>query len=181
LEPLPDGKYAIKTATGNYLTAMRGGGLNGSDVFHTDGRRIDAWEKFALQRQSDGTYAIQTATGNYLTAVGGGGIGGGRGAVHTNATAIGSWEKFKLVPVGGTGFSSMQYGQDIADAGDYKALDLPEPRPELCEAECAKDPRCRAYTYVRPGTYDYPMPRCWLKERTGRFIPNTNAISAIKN
>jgi len=81
----------------------------------------------------------------------------------------------------GTGFGPMQYGQDIADAGDYKALDLLEPRPELCEAECAKDPRCRSYAYVRPDTYNYPRPRCWLKEKTGRFIPHVNAISAVKN
>ena len=78
-------------------------------------------------------------------------------------------------------FGPMQYGQDIADAADYKALDLSEPRAELCEAECARDPRCRAYAYVRPGTYNYPRPRCWLKEKTGRFIPHANAISAIKN
>jgi len=48
----------------------------------------------------------------------------------------------------------MQHGYDIADGADYKALDLPEQRPELCEAECARDQRCRAY--VKPGTYNYP-------------------------
>ncbi len=262
-EQLSDGKYAIKTVNGNYLTAMRGGGLTGTDVIHTDGRRIDAWEKFSIEQQSDGTYAIRTANGNYLTAVNGGGIGGGRGAIHSNATTVGGWEKFKLVgttqsstpefkgevdtdrkgqdykvlelpqaipkicndacaadpnckawtylkpniygpnaycylksgvppPTPNTccvsgargslsAFGPMQYGQDIADAGDYKALDLPEPRPELCEAECARDGRCRSYSYVKPGTYDYPRPRCWLKEKPGRFVPNANAISAIKN
>jgi hypothetical protein len=35
----------------------------------------------------------------------GGGIGGGRPAIHSNATSVGGWEKFKVVAIGGAGRS----------------------------------------------------------------------------
>jgi len=119
VEPQPDGKYAIKTMNGNYLTAMRGGGVTGADVIHSDGRRIDAWEKFTLKPQSDGTYAIQTANGNYLSAVNGGGIGGGRGAIHTDATTVRGWEKFKLVAAG-TSEESVVYDSSSLKGSAYQ-------------------------------------------------------------
>ncbi len=45
-----------------------------------------------------GEFAFQTSNGHFLTALGGGGHGSN--AVHTDATKIGGWEKFRLVPVG---------------------------------------------------------------------------------
>jgi hypothetical protein len=50
--------------------------------------------------------AIQTVNGHYLTAVG----GGGRitDVIHTDATRVGSWEKFTLVDQGAG--SPIQYG-----------------------------------------------------------------------
>ncbi len=51
---------------------------------------------------------------------------------------------------------------------DYKNFDLSEPNPELCRDACAKDPRCKACTYVKPGyqkptSGKGPKARCWLK------------------
>ncbi len=53
------------------------------------------------------TCSIQTYNGRYLTAVG----GGGRltDVVHTDATRVGGWEKFKLVD-SGDGSSIIKYG-----------------------------------------------------------------------
>lgn len=78
-------------------------------------------------------------------------------------------------------FGTLQYGQDIADGGDYSVSDLSAESPELCQQKCADDPRCRAFAYVKPGTYNYPRPRCWLKERAGRFVANANTVSAVKD
>jgi hypothetical protein len=53
------------------------------------------WEQFSVESVGYGWYAIKTVKGNYLTAVG----GGGRisDVIHSNATKVGSWEKFKFV------------------------------------------------------------------------------------
>lgn len=128
LLPQPDGKYAIQTYRGTYLTAVRGGGLSGPDTIHTDATRIDAWEKFAIERQADGTYAIRTVNGNYLTAVNGGGIGEGRGAIHTNATTVSGWEKFKLV--------STDWNRVAVDHDSSTGLKLPRTLQE-CETSSA--------------------------------------------
>jgi hypothetical protein len=81
---------------------------------------------------------------------------------------------------GSPNFEPIQYGYDIVDAKDYRAFDLPEPRSELCEAACNTEARCKAYTYTKPGTYDNPKAKCWLKETKGRFVTHANAISAVK-
>ena len=46
---------------------------------------------------------------------------------------------------------------------DYRNFDLPKADPQLCEEECAADPKCKAWTYVKPNTIQGPRPRCWLK------------------
>ncbi|WP_327584736.1 hypothetical protein OHA25_54805 [Nonomuraea sp. NBC_00507] len=88
--------------TGNYLTAVGGGGRT-TDVLHTDATQIRAWEKFTLIDSGDRAgkrirYGIRTSTGHYLTAMG----GGGRitDVMHSNATKLRAWEKFTLVPAG---------------------------------------------------------------------------------
>jgi hypothetical protein len=46
---------------------------------------------------------------------------------------------------------------------DYKNFELPDADPELCRAACDDDPKCRAFTYVKPGLQG-PKARCWLKD-----------------
>jgi hypothetical protein len=105
-------EYAVQTATGNYLTAVDGGGRI-DDVIHTDATQVNAWEKFRLWDAPPSIVyidlhfvAIQTVSGNYLTAVG----GGGKivNAIHTDATTIGTWERFWLWKCGDVG-SGYQY------------------------------------------------------------------------
>jgi hypothetical protein len=88
--------------TGNYLTAVGGGGRT-TDVLHTDATQARAWEKFTLINSGDRAgrrilYGLRTSKGHYLTAVG----GGGRitDVMHSDATKLRAWEKFSLVPVG---------------------------------------------------------------------------------
>jgi hypothetical protein len=94
-------RFALKTMTGNYLTAVNGGGLGGpndaSSIIHTDATEVGPWESLVLIEQPDGTYAIRTTSGYYLTAVNGGGLGGPNDAssiIHTDATQVGPWETF---------------------------------------------------------------------------------------
>jgi hypothetical protein len=93
-------RFAIQTSSGNYVTAVNGGGVRGPGALRTDATQIQAWEKFTFIEQGGGKYAIQTATGNFWTAVNAGGVGG-PDAIHTDATRIQGWEVFTLVPLGG--------------------------------------------------------------------------------
>jgi hypothetical protein len=63
---LTDGSYALQTRSGNYVTAVGGGGIARGDNLHTDATQIQAWEKFKLVDQGDGTCTIQTVSGFYL-------------------------------------------------------------------------------------------------------------------
>lgn len=91
----------IKTYTGNYVTAVGGGGRV-TDVIHTNATRVGSWERFTLEDSCDGNsvinYGIKTVKGNYLTAVG----GGGRitDVIHSDATQLQAWEKFKMISLG---------------------------------------------------------------------------------
>ena len=48
LLPTPISRFALQTPSGNYLTAVDGGGRT-TDVLHTDATQIQAWEEFALE------------------------------------------------------------------------------------------------------------------------------------
>ena len=48
--------------------------------------------------------------------------------------------------------------------GDYRSFDTaPDPHGRVCAAACQADPRCRAWTYRRPG-YGSNAAHCFLKE-----------------
>jgi hypothetical protein len=48
--------------------------------------------------------------------------------------------------------------------GDYRSFDIPpDPHGKACAAACQADPRCRAWTYRRPG-YGSNAAHCFLKE-----------------
>lgn len=72
-------------------------------MLYTDTKRVGypGWEKFILQYTGDprGYYALKTVDGHYVTAVNSGGLTTAvtHDVLHTNATTIGTWEKFNLV------------------------------------------------------------------------------------
>jgi len=91
------GQYVIQTTSGNYLTAVNGGGQSGpaggTDVLHTDATQIGSWEHFSFGLDQYGwRNSIQTVNGHYLTAVGGGGKIAD--AIHTDAVRADAWEYF---------------------------------------------------------------------------------------
>lgn len=102
---------AIRTAGGNYLTAVNDGGLGGPDSgpsavpLHTDAASAGPWETFGVVwlNSTYTRFALQTSGGNYVTAVKGGGMGGPNDSsspVHTDATRLGPWETltFNFLP-----------------------------------------------------------------------------------
>lgn len=66
----PDGTYALRTRTGNFVTAVGDGGLahptSTSDTLHTDATQIQAWERFNIEERSPGLYGIQTGSGFWI-------------------------------------------------------------------------------------------------------------------
>jgi hypothetical protein len=136
-------------------------------VVGTSFTTVSATKKRADKAKSEGAQT-STTTNSQDTASGGGMMG----------------RMMNMCPMmrkrGSPNFEPIQYGYDIVDAKDYRAFDLAEANPQLCEAACNSDARCKAYTYTKPGTYDNPKAKCWLKETQGRFVTHDNAISAVK-
>jgi len=94
---------AIQTASGNYLTAVGGGGLGGPDygpaavALHTDATVAGPWETFTVHwlDASYTRFSLQTVDGHYLSAIQGGGQGGpddSSSPIHTDARTIAEWE-----------------------------------------------------------------------------------------
>jgi hypothetical protein len=63
--------------------------------------------------------------------------------------------------------------------GDYRSFDLPSPAPLLCRDACAREPQCRAFTYVKPGVQS-PNARCWLKNTVPAPRPEPCCVSGVK-
>ena len=51
---------------------------------------------------------------------------------------------------------------------DFRNFSPERPDPALCQQACLEDPRCRAFTYVKPGIQGRQA-RCWLKDQAGWF------------
>jgi hypothetical protein len=112
-------EYGILAANGNFLTASNGGGSSNYVVLSAPS---GVGSRFKLFRQGDGTYAFQTGNGvNYLTALGGGGqvqkyatcgfsltgacLEGFTQILHTDATQVKGWEKFRVIDQGNCTYS----------------------------------------------------------------------------
>lgn len=60
---------------------------------------------------------------------------------------------------------------------DYKNFETASWR--TCEASCADEQRCAAWTYVRPGIQG-PRGRCWLKTSVPHPVDNQHAVSGVR-
>jgi hypothetical protein len=63
---------------------------------------------------------------------------------------------------------------------NYKNFDLRTTDQSICANRCAKDEKCRAWTYVKPGVQG-PRARCWLKSGVPPAVANNCCISAVKS
>jgi hypothetical protein len=60
---------------------------------------------------------------------------------------------------------------------DYNGFWLPEPRRELCAAQCARESGCRAWTYVAPAPGGAAA--CWLKSGIPGGYANAETTSGV--
>ncbi len=78
-------------------------------------------------------------------------------------------------------YSGVKRGFEIdtdRPGGDYRSFELEGSRPEECQATCARESQCLAFTYVpRNGA---AKARCWLKSSVPAVAGNLNMISGIK-
>lgn len=72
---------------------------------------------------------------------------------------------------------SMEHNTD-RPGRDYKSFDLPKASPDFCRAACAQDPRCKAYSYVKPGIQGSKA-RCWLKSSVPASVRNQCCVSGV--
>lgn len=111
---------AIRTVSGNYLTAVDSGGRI-TDVMHSDATQVSKWEKFMLvdTGQKDGSvirYGVAAYDRHYLTAVNGGGRTSD--VIRSVARSIGPNEIFKFIPLGPTNTYAIQ----VANGGYLTAV-----------------------------------------------------------
>jgi hypothetical protein len=62
---------------------------------------------------------------------------------------------------------------------DYRNFDLSSADANLCARACSDDPRCKAFTYVKPGIQG-PNARCWLKSGVPASVKSPCCISGVK-
>jgi hypothetical protein len=73
----------------------------------------------------------------------------------------------------------MEYNVDRMGQ-DYQNFDLPKADPRICQERCAADPKCKAWTYVKPNTVQGPRPRCWLKHSVPPARQSDCCVSGVK-
>jgi len=61
--------------------------------------------------------------------------------------------------------------------GGYKDFDTTG-GPDLCQKTCGEDPKCKAYTWVKPGVQTNSAV-CWLKSNVTKPVYNANCVSGI--
>jgi hypothetical protein len=152
-------KFALRTSSGNYLTAVNGGGIggpnDGSSPIHTDAKSISDWETFRLTFLPNNQVTISTQSGSFLNAVNGGGVNGtSMSAIQTSATQIGPTEMFKLVNLGA---SPLQ--QDVSEAE----------QPESTQASAA--PATLSLTTTSPASGTIPA------EQSGSIESQINPLT----
>jgi len=87
-----------------------------------------------------------------------------------------------LVIVGFPGFGEAgDYEPDTDRPGmDYHNDELQIPDWTFCRSSCDDDPKCIAWTFVKPNTIQGPQARCWLKYGVPEKKTNTACISGVK-
>ena len=55
------------------------------------------------------------------------------------------------------------------------------PDPQICANDCANDPNCKAFTYVKPGVRGFnSVPECWLKNGVPNPVSGECCVSGVK-
>jgi hypothetical protein len=115
---------SLMTYTGNYVTAVNGGGVTWN-ALHTDATVIGGWEQLRMIDLAESGfkptwYALYTLNGNIVTATGAGGQY--YDPIHTDGYQVGSWEEFHPDKCGDPG-SGYEYYIIAADGLPLSADD----------------------------------------------------------
>ena len=70
-------------------------------------------------------------------------------------------------------------GDTDRPGNNYRNFDLEQPDVDFCLQACQNDPRCKAFTYVKPGLQGQKA-RCWLKDAVPEAKPSAGCISGVK-
>ena len=88
--------------------------------------------------------------------------------------------------VGHPGFTPKADEQEVnmdRPGGDYKSFQPMKSKSspvEVCRDACSSDPKCLAYTYVKPGVQGQTA-RCYLKSSIPPAVSNQCCISDVKS
>ena len=82
-----------------------------------------------------------------------------------------------LLPTGSLAASVESYTD--RPGSDYKNFELPQPDFKLCQDTCLNDPKCKAWTYVRPNITG-PKAHCWLKDAVPKAVSSPDCISGTR-
>jgi hypothetical protein len=64
---------------------------------------------------------------------------------------------------------------------NYKSYPLSSADPQVCANDCANDPNCKAFTYVKPGFRGAnSQPECWLKNGVPDSVSQEYCVSGVK-
>jgi TolB-like protein len=74
-------------------------------------------------------------------------------------------------------YPTMEYGIDRFGF-DYRGFELSVADPKICQSSCLADPRCKAWTFVKPGIQGR-LARCWLKDAVPGPRANDCCISGV--
>lgn len=83
-----------------------------------------------------------------------------------------------LLLVSGSALGGIEYNTDRGGQ-DYRSFDLGSANPSLCPSACAREGRCKAWTYVKPG-YQGKSARCRVKHSVPRASSNNCCVSGVK-
>ena len=83
---------------------------------------------------------------------------------------------FTLI-IGASSEPEMEFDVD-RHGSDYASFWLLEDRPEVCLAKCKKDPKCKAYTFVKAGIAGKNA-HCWLKHGIPAPVYSHGSVSGV--
>ena len=63
----------------------------------------------------------------------------------------------------------------------FKNFRLKKSEPELCRKACIDEPKCKAWSYGKPGYFSAPNGRCWLSWKESKPKKNEHCISGVKH
>ncbi len=64
---------------------------------------------------------------------------------------------------------------------NYRNYVLSSSDPQICANDCANDPTCKAFTYVKPGVRGpNSAPECWLKNGVPNPVSGECCVSGVK-